>query len=118
MPHSVPKIAVVTGASSGIGQAVAIKLAQRGFNVAAVSRRAAALEETVKLSGPAAHRIAIFTADVSDPAAVDKMAKAVLEKFGTVHALVNCAGTNTPDRSFATLSLATFRQVMECNVTG
>jgi NADP-dependent 3-hydroxy acid dehydrogenase YdfG len=118
MPHSVPKIAVVTGASSGIGQAVAIKLAQRGFNVAAVSRRADALQETVKLSGPAAHRIATFACDVSDPQAVEKLAKAVFEKFSTVHALVNCAGTNTPDRSFANLSLATFRQVMECNVTG
>jgi NADP-dependent 3-hydroxy acid dehydrogenase YdfG len=46
------------------------------------------------------------------------MAATVLEKFGTIHALVNSAGTNTPDRSFANLSLATYRHVIDINETG
>jgi NAD(P)-dependent dehydrogenase (short-subunit alcohol dehydrogenase family) len=118
MPHVAPKTAVVTGASSGLGQAIAIKLAQRGFNVAAVARRPDALQQTIDLAKPADSRITPIECDVSDPAAVEKMAATVLEKFGNIHALVNSAGTNTPDRSFATLSLATFRHVIDVNETG
>ncbi len=118
MPHVAPKFAVVTGASSGLGQAIAIMLARHGFNVAAVARRADALQETVEKAKPADSRITAFTCDISDPAAVEQMAGEVLEKFGTVHALVNAAGINTPDRSFANLSLATFRQVIEINEVG
>ena len=118
MPHVPPKFAVVTGASSGLGQAIAIKLASRGFNVAAVARRMDALEQTVELAKPADSRITPIACDVSDPAAVEKMAAEVLEKFGTVHALVNSAGVNTPDRSFANLSLATFKHVVDINETG
>jgi NADP-dependent 3-hydroxy acid dehydrogenase YdfG len=118
MPHVAAKFAVVTGASSGLGQAVAIKLASRGFSVAAVARRADALEQTVKLAKPAESRITPIACDISDPAAVEKMAAIVLEKFGKVHVLVNSAGINTPDRSFANLSLATFKQVIDINQTG
>src|SRR5258706_885075 len=118
MPHVAPKFAVVTGASSGLGQAIAIMLARHGFNVAAVARRAEALQETVEKANPADSRITAFTCDISDPATVEQMAGEVLEKFGTVHALVKAAGINTPDRSFANLSLATFRQVIEINEVG
>jgi len=118
MPHVPPRFAVVTGASSGLGQAIAIKLASRGFNVAAVARRMDALEQTVELAKPADSRMTPIACDVSDPAAVEKMAAEVLEKFGTVHALVNSAGVNTPDRSFANLSLATFKHVIDINETG
>ena len=118
MAHVTPKNAVVTGASSGLGQAIAIKLASRGFNVAAVARRADALAQTVELAKPAESRITTFACDISDPAAVEKMAAGVLEKFGKVHVLVNSAGINTPDRSFANLSLATFKQVIDINQTG
>jgi NAD(P)-dependent dehydrogenase (short-subunit alcohol dehydrogenase family) len=118
MPHVAPKIAVVTGASSGLGQAVAIKLAQRGWTVVAVARRPDALAQTIEMAKPADSRITPMECDVSDPAAVEKMAATVLEKFGTVHALVNSAGTNTPDRSFANLSLKTYREVIDVNLTG
>src|SRR5258705_3828796 len=101
MPHAAPRYAVVTGASSGLGQAIAIRLAQPGFNVAAVARRADALQQTIALSKPAESRLTAFQCDVTDPDAVEKMAAAVLGKFGTIHALVNSAGINTPDRSLA-----------------
>src|SRR3954467_4657390 len=116
MPHVPARFAVVTGASSGLGQAIAIKLASRGFTVAAVARRMDALEQTVELAKPADSRITPIACDVSDPAAVEKMAAEVFSKFGTVHALVNSAGVNTPDRSFATLSLKTFEHVMDINL--
>src|SRR3954469_15712914 len=118
MPHVPARFAVVTGASSGLGQAIAIKLASRGFTVAAVARRMGAPEQTVELAKPADSRITPFACDVSDPDAVAKMAAEVLEKFGTVHVLVNSAGVNTPDRSFANLSLKTFKQVIDINLTG
>jgi len=118
MPHKAVKTAVVTGASSGLGQAVAVKLAQHGWSVVAVARRADALAETVEIAKPADERITPMVCDVSDPAAVEKMAAEVLEKFGTVHALVNSAGVNTPDRSFANLSLKTFEHVMDINLRG
>jgi len=118
MPHVAPKIAVVTGASSGLGQAIAIKLAQHGWSVVAVARRPDALQQTIDLAKPADSRITPLECDVSDPAAVENMAATVLAKFGTIHALVNSAGTNTPDRSFANLSLATYRHVIDVNETG
>src|SRR2546421_1052514 len=118
MPHVPPKFAVVTGASSGLGQAIAIKLARHGYNGGGVPRRREALKKPVELANPADSRITPFACDVSDPAAVEKMAAEVLQQFGTVHALVNSAGINTPDRSFANLSLETFRQVIEINEVG
>ncbi|HEV8291133.1 MAG TPA: SDR family NAD(P)-dependent oxidoreductase, partial [Tepidisphaeraceae bacterium] len=57
MPHVAPKIAVVTGASSGLGQAIAIKLAQHGWTVVAVARRPDALQQTIDLAKPADSRI-------------------------------------------------------------
>ena len=118
MPHRPVKVAVVTGASSGLGQAVAVKLAQHGWNVVAVARRADALAQTIEIAKPADERITPVVCDVSDPGAVEKMAAEVLGKFGTVHALVNSAGVNTPDRSYANLSLKTFEHVMDINLRG
>src|SRR5947207_6076912 len=118
MAHVAPRFAVVTGASSGVGQAIAIKLAQHGWNVAAVARRADALQQTLALAKAAESRLTAFQCDVTDADAVEKMAAAVLGKFGSLHALVNSAGINTPDRSLANLSLKTFREVMAVNTTG
>ena len=70
------KTAVVTGASSGVGRAVAIRLAQTGWDVAAVARRREALEETATLAGEGKPRIAVFPCDISSPDAVAKMAAA------------------------------------------
>ena len=112
------KSAVVTGASSGVGQSIAIKLAQAGHNVAIVSRREAELKKTVVLAGDAGARMLVVPCDISDYDAVQAMAGTVLERFGTVHVLVNAAGTNTPDRSLQVLSLKTYRQVMDINLGG
>ena len=110
--------AVVTGASSGIGQAIVVKLAQSGWRVAAVGRREEELKKTAALAGDLSKSVLVVPCDVSDPDAVAQMAKRVLKEFTSVQALVNGAGVNTPDRSWKTISLETYRQVMEVNVTG
>jgi NAD(P)-dependent dehydrogenase (short-subunit alcohol dehydrogenase family) len=113
-----PNSAVVTGASSGIGQAIVVKLAQAGWRVAAVGRREQELKKTAVLSGEMSKNVLAIPCDVSDPDAVAKMAERVFDAFGSVQALVNGAGVNTPDRSWKAISLATYRHVMEVNVTG
>lgn len=110
--------AVVTGASSGIGRAVAVRLAQAGWSVAIVARREQALRDVAAAAGAAGARMLVCPCDIGDPAAIDAMARAVLDRFRTVDALVNSAGTNTPNRSLAALDLATYRQVLDVNLTG
>jgi NAD(P)-dependent dehydrogenase (short-subunit alcohol dehydrogenase family) len=114
------QIAVVTGASSGVGQAVAVKLAQRGWHVAAVARRLAELQQTAELAAKAGakHAVSLHPCDIADCTAVSAMASEVFSRHGAVHALVNSAGTNTRDRSLRTLSTETWRRVMGVNIDG
>jgi len=109
---------VVTGAGSGVGRAVALALAQQGWHVALVGRRAAALAETAQLAGPAADRLLPCPCDIGDPAAVSRMAERVLEELGGVEVLVNAAGTNTPRRSLAELAPADYHAMMNTNLNG
>lgn len=111
------KIAVITGAGSGVGRASAIKLSQAGYRLAIVGRREAALVETRSLCGPGADVLAI-PCDVADPAAVDQMARQVLAHFPHVDALVNSAGTNIPKRLLPDLSVDDYRAVVDVNLNG
>ncbi len=110
--------AVVTGASSGVGRAVAIRLAIEGWNVAIVARREDALRQTTTLAGAAGARMLVCPCDLSNLADVRRMAQRVLERFGWVQTLVNAAGTNAPNRSLDVLSEETLRQIMETNLSG
>lgn len=111
--------AVVTGAGSGVGRAIALKFVNEGWNVALVSRRAETLSETVALADPGSRgRFASFPCDVTDPAAVDAMGRAVLDRFDTVDVLVNAAGINVPRRSFEVLSLEDWHAVLATNLHG
>jgi NAD(P)-dependent dehydrogenase (short-subunit alcohol dehydrogenase family) len=111
--------AVVTGAGSGVGRAVALRFAAEGWNVALVGRRVEALEDTAARAGPGAGgRIALFSCDISAPEAVGDMSAAVLERFGVVDVLVNGAGINVPQRSFARLSLDDWHAVLATNLHG
>lgn len=112
------KHAVITGAGSGVGQALAIKLAQQDWRVAIIGRRAQTLQETIHQAGPHASRLTPQVCDVGNPAAVAEMGERVLAEFGEVHLLVNAAGTNVPNRALAVLSLEDYHALIATNLHG
>src|SRR5689334_7668592 len=99
------KNAVVTGAGSGVGQAVALALTKQGWRVAIVGRRAETLKETVERAGGDKDKLVVFPCDIGKSADVARLGKEVLAKFGSVEVLVNAAGTNAPKRALEVLSL-------------
>jgi NADP-dependent 3-hydroxy acid dehydrogenase YdfG len=112
-----PKIAVVTGAGSGVGRAAAIRLVKEGWSVALIGRREEALKETAALTIDPA-RTFVVPCDVADSPAVLKMASEVLGRFGEVDALVHAAGTNIPKRSWDVLTVEDYKQVIDINLNG
>jgi NAD(P)-dependent dehydrogenase (short-subunit alcohol dehydrogenase family) len=112
------KVAVITGAGSGVGRAVALQLAKQGWQIALVGRRVEPLRETAKLSALSEKNFLVAPCDIADSAAVAEMGNRVLEKFAEVQVLVNAAGTNTPDRSLEVLSLENFHALMNTNLNG
>ena len=86
------KTAVVTGGTSGIGRAIAIGLAEAGADVVATGRRHQQVEETAQEIETRGRRTLRQPADVCDRASLEKLLAAVLEKFGKIDILVNCAG--------------------------
>ncbi|MFE7382253.1 SDR family oxidoreductase [Streptomyces zhihengii] len=114
----VRRIAVVTGAGSGIGRSVALELAAAGWSVALAGRRAGALEETAALAGAGADILCV-PADVTEPDAVGALFGAVRERWGRVDLLFNNAGTFGPGGvGFADLPYAAWRKVVDVNLTG
>lgn len=109
------KVAIVTGAGTGIGRAVAEALAAAGYAVALAGRRAEALEETAKsISGEAL----VVPTDVTDPASVKALFAAVAEKFGRVDVLFNNAGTGAPAIPLEDLTFEQWKGVVDVNLTG
>jgi glucose 1-dehydrogenase len=124
MPH-VParrllegQTALVTGASSGIGKAIAIALGAAGANVAVnyVSGPEKAEDVVATIEGGGAHAFAV-KADVSSEDDVTEMFDAVRDEFGTVDILINNAGLQM-DASFSEMSLAQWQKVIDVNLTG
>jgi NAD(P)-dependent dehydrogenase (short-subunit alcohol dehydrogenase family) len=110
---------VVTGAGSGVGQAVALRFAAEGWNVALIGRTAESLMVTAgRVDAETRARVAPFPCDVSSPDAVESMAAAVLARFGSVDVLVNSAGINVPERSFQALTLDDWHAVLATNLNG
>jgi NAD(P)-dependent dehydrogenase (short-subunit alcohol dehydrogenase family) len=85
---------VVTGASSGIGRATALRFAADGYDVCLNARRATRLEELVAQFPPGDHLVC--AGDYSDPAVVEAIGKKLRERWGRVDVLVNCAGISQP----------------------
>jgi len=112
------KNAVVTGAGSGVGQAVALALAKQGWRVAIVGRRAETLQETINLAGADKDRLFPFACDIGKSDVVAKLGREVLAKLGSVEALVNAAGTNAPKRALEVLSLEDYHAMMDTNLNG
>jgi NAD(P)-dependent dehydrogenase (short-subunit alcohol dehydrogenase family) len=112
------KTAVVTGAGSGIGAAIAACFAREGARVVSAGRTADKLEKARQQAGDAAERIFPYAADVSDAASVQKLFDWAGEKIGGAGILVNCAGINVAKRAMKDLSPEDFQKVVDINLTG
>lgn len=112
-----PRTALVTGAGSGIGRAVALALAGAGWNVVLAGRRPEALRETARLAGDAAATLCVPT-DVTDPAAVTALFDAVRDGCGRLDLLFNNAGAFGPGVPLEDLTFAQWRDVVDVNLHG
>jgi NAD(P)-dependent dehydrogenase (short-subunit alcohol dehydrogenase family) len=111
------KIAVVTGAGSGIGREVTLALHRAGWAVTLAGRRAAALEETVRLAGTR-DRLLPFPADITDASQVEALFARSQQHFGRIDLLFNNAGIGAPPLPLDELPVETWRAVVEVNLTG
>lgn len=111
------KIAIVTGAGTGIGKHTALALLERGYAVALSGRRGHLLEAVAEESGAGERALAVPT-DVTDAASVAALFDATLGKFGRVDLLFNNAGTGAPPVPLEDLSLKQWQQVVDVNLTG
>jgi NAD(P)-dependent dehydrogenase (short-subunit alcohol dehydrogenase family) len=116
--ESKTRIAVVTGAGSGIGRSTALALADAGFAVVVSGRREQPLAETVQRGRDRGGRMLDVPADVRDPASVEALFDRSIEAFGRVDVLFNNAGVGLPERSFLELTLEDWQDTMATNVTG
>jgi len=110
------KVAIVTGAGTGIGRGIAEAFVAEGAKVALVGRRAEKLEEVA--AGLPEGRTLCCVCDVSDRAAVNAMAGQVVSRFGAPDILVNNAGTNTNPRSVGDVSLEDWDRTIAVNLHG
>jgi NAD(P)-dependent dehydrogenase (short-subunit alcohol dehydrogenase family) len=108
------KVAVVTGAASGIGRAIAERCASEGMRVVLADVEAGALADAAK----AIHGSTPYRVDVSDAAAVEKMAEDVYRDFGAVHLLVNNAGVAPDGKPTWAQTLDTWKWVIDVNLYG
>jgi NAD(P)-dependent dehydrogenase (short-subunit alcohol dehydrogenase family) len=109
------KVAVITGAANGIGQAFAKRLAEDGVHIAIVDL--ADGKDTVKLVEAAGRQAIAVNCDVSSEQSVAAMAKAVSAKFSHADIVINCAGI-FPQREFADMTFADWRKVLAINLDG
>jgi NADP-dependent 3-hydroxy acid dehydrogenase YdfG len=111
------KIALVTGAGTGIGKASAIALLKAGYAVALAGRRFELLQQAVAESGAAAQALAVQT-DVSDPISVRALFAQAKARFGRLDVLFNNAGTNAPGIAFEDLTFEKWKSVVDTNLNG
>jgi NAD(P)-dependent dehydrogenase (short-subunit alcohol dehydrogenase family) len=112
------KVALVTGAGSGIGRAAALALHTDGYAVVLAGRHAATLEETAALATDADGTMHVVSTDVSDPASVHALFERIREMFGRLDLLVNNAGIGAPAIPLEDLSYEQWSAVVGVNLTG
>jgi len=108
-------IALVTGAGSGIGEAVAAALAAAGFTTVLTGRRVEQLDRVAAAIGPRAHSL---PSDITDPASVAALFEAIKNRYGRLDVLFNNAGTNAPAIALEDLTVEQWKGVIDTNVTG
>ncbi|MCM5571860.1 SDR family oxidoreductase [Burkholderiaceae bacterium FT117] len=112
------KVAIVTGAGSGIGKASALALLEAGWHVAFAGRRADALEQAIASAPGGADRALAVPTDVSDPGSVRRLFEKTVEAFGRVDLLFNNAGVNAPGIPLEELTVEQWKNVVDINLTG
>lgn len=112
------RIAIVTGAGSGIGSATALALLEDGFSVVLAGRRRDALERTAAQAGAAAARALVVPTDVTDPTSVQALFDVTRDAFGRLDLLFNNAGAGAPNVPLEDLTFDQWRKVVEVNLTG
>ncbi len=111
------KVALVTGASAGIGKASALALLREGYRVVLTARRRELLDQAIAESGAGDRALAI-TADVGDPASVSALFAKTKEKFGRLDLLFNNAGMGAPATPMEDLPFEKWQAVVSANLTG
>ena len=112
------KIALVTGAGSGIGKAVALGLLEDGFKVVLAGRRLELLEEVVQLAKEKGQEAFPVSVDVRDPTSVDHLFAEIEKKYGRLDVAFNNAGVNAPAVTIDELPLEKWQNAIDTNVTG
>jgi NAD(P)-dependent dehydrogenase (short-subunit alcohol dehydrogenase family) len=111
------KVAIVTGAGTGVGKAAALALLGDGYRVVLAGRRPEPLAEVIAQSGAADRALAVST-DVSDPESVKALFDTAVRQFGRVDVLFNNAGVGAPAIPLEDLTLAQWKNVVDINLTG
>lgn len=112
------KVAVVTGAGSGIGRAASIAFLADGWRVALAGRHRVSLDRTLEQAGAAKHNGLALVTDVTDPASVQALFARTEEAFGRVDVLFNNAGVSSPPAALEEVTFAEWSRVVATNLTG
>jgi len=112
------KVAIITGASSGIGKQSALALLNVGYSVVLAARRTGLLEQTIKEAGVDAAKALAVTTDVGDPESVKALFAKTKETFGRLDLLFNNAGVFSPRDNLEDLTLEQWKTVVDINLTG
>ena len=111
-------VAVVTGAGTGIGREISLRLAAEGADVALTGRSVGPMEEVAEQVRAAGRRALVVRMDLQDPTAAETAAKAVHEEFGRVDVLVNNSGVGGPTKPLWEIDLEEWEDTFRVNVTG
>ena len=112
------KVAMITGAGTGVGRACALAMLHEGYSVVLAGRRREPLEETKAGAGADDGRALVAPADVSDPASVEALFAKTKEAFGRLDVLFNNAGVSAPGIALEDLTFEQWRNVVDVNLTG
>ncbi len=112
------KVALVTGAGSGIGRAAAVTLLRNGYAVVLAGRRPDALEATAQEAGAAKDRVLVAPTDITDPGSVKALFARTQEVFGRLDVLFNNAGVSGPNVPLEDIPFAKWQEMLTTNLTG